>query len=119
MKGPIAPPVAQSPLSPIKLFRWARQAISGIAGPFYIVTLLALVPNVMTQYNAQLIANFIGQAQREATIADSAASAEHRPRQQPSLSQPARLPAQRARRAWAFSITCCRPTRSGPRSSSR
>ena len=64
MKGPIAPPVAQSSLSPLRLFRWARQAISGIVGPFYLITALALVTNVITQYNAQLIANFIGEAQR-------------------------------------------------------
>jgi ATP-binding cassette subfamily B protein len=66
VKGPIAPPVAQSPFSPLKLFRWARQAIAGIVGPFYLVTLLALATNLVTQYNAQLIANFIGQAQTSA-----------------------------------------------------
>ncbi len=76
MKGPIAPPIAQSPLSPVKLFRWARQAISGIVGPFYLITFLALVTNVMTQYNAQLIANFIGQAQREAAAEPRPATAE-------------------------------------------
>ncbi len=74
MKGPIAPPVAQSPLSPLKLFRWARQAISGIAKPFYLITALALVANVVTQYNAQLIANFIGQAQHE-TVSQPPAAA--------------------------------------------
>jgi ABC-type multidrug transport system fused ATPase/permease subunit len=72
VKGPIAPNVAQSRLSPLKLFRWARTAIRGITVPFYLITLLALVTNVMTQYNAQLIANFIGQAQREETVAEPA-----------------------------------------------
>ena len=73
MKGPIAPPVAQSPLSPLRLFRWARQAVAGIAGPFLLVTFLALATNLLTQYNAQLIANFIGQAQQAVPApADSA-----------------------------------------------
>jgi ABC-type multidrug transport system fused ATPase/permease subunit len=71
VKGSIAPPAAQSALSPLKLFRWARAAIRGITAPFYLVVLLALVTNVMTQYNAQLIANFIGQAQREATTEEA------------------------------------------------
>jgi ATP-binding cassette subfamily B protein len=67
VKGPIAPPVAQSPFSPLKLIRWAWQSISGIVGPFYLVTFLALATNLVTQYNAQLIANFIGQAQSSTT----------------------------------------------------
>ncbi len=73
MKGPIAPPVAQTPLSPIRLFRWARQSISGIAGSFYLITVLALATNVVTQYNAQLIANFIGQAQRQGAVSETTA----------------------------------------------
>ena len=75
VKGPVAPPAAQSPLSPVRLLRWARQAISGIVGPFYMITALALVTNVVTQYNAQLIANFIGEAQREAAAEPLPASA--------------------------------------------
>jgi ABC-type multidrug transport system fused ATPase/permease subunit len=62
LKGPIAPPVAQSPFSVVRLLRLSRQAISGIAGPFALITFLALATNIVTQYNAQLIANFIGQA---------------------------------------------------------
>ena len=63
MKGPIARPVALTPLSPRRLVRWAWQAISGIVGPFYLVTCLAVVTNIVTLYNAQLITNFIAQAQ--------------------------------------------------------
>lgn len=62
MKGPIAPPVAQSPFSVVRLLRLSKQAVSGIVGPFALVTFLALATNIVTQYNAQLIANFIGQA---------------------------------------------------------
>ena len=67
MKGPIAPPVAQSPLSLRKLFRWSTQAISGIAGPFYLITFLTLLTNLVALYNAQLITNFIAQVQRGGT----------------------------------------------------
>ena len=56
-------PVALTPLSPRRLLRWALQAITGLAGPFYLVTCLAVVTNVATLYNAQLITNFIAQAQ--------------------------------------------------------
>jgi ABC-type multidrug transport system fused ATPase/permease subunit len=56
-KGAVAPPVAQTPLSPLKLLRWARQSIAGIVGP-------------------QLIANFIGQAQREVSAPKTGASPE-------------------------------------------
>ena len=63
MRRPIAAPIAQTPLSPRRLFRWARQAIAGIALPFYLVTALALFTNLVTLYNAQLITNFIAQAQ--------------------------------------------------------
>jgi ABC-type multidrug transport system fused ATPase/permease subunit len=68
VKGPVAPPVARSRLSPGRLLRWARQAIAGIAGPFFLVTFVAISTNLVAQYNAQLIANFIGQAQRGATV---------------------------------------------------
>jgi len=56
-------PVALTPLSPRRLVRWALQAIRGISGPFYLVTCLAVVTNIVTLYNAQLITNFIAQAQ--------------------------------------------------------
>ena len=56
-------PVALTPLSPRRLVRWALQAIKGVAGPFYLVTCLAVVTNVVTLYNAQLITNFIAQTQ--------------------------------------------------------
>jgi len=69
LKGPKSAPVAHSPLSPRRLLRWARQSIAGIAGPFYLIAFLALLTNIVTQYNAQLIANFIGQAQRELSAA--------------------------------------------------
>ncbi len=85
-KGGMAPPVAQTPLSPVKLLRWARQSIAGIVGPFALITVLALATNLLTQYNAQLIANFIGQAQQEASAPKAAAApaAAEQPMQAPS-----------------------------------
>ena len=74
MRRPIAAPVAQTPLSPRRLFRWARQAIAGIALPFYFVTALALFTNLVTLYNAQLITNFIAQAQTAIASAEPSES---------------------------------------------
>jgi ABC-type multidrug transport system fused ATPase/permease subunit len=62
VKPPIGRPVAQTPLSWRRLFRWSRQSIAGIEGRFYLFTLIALFTNLITLYNAQLITNFSGQA---------------------------------------------------------
>lgn len=75
MKGPIGRPVALTPLSPRRLVRWALRAISGIAGPFYLITFLAVVTNVVTLYNAQLITNFIAQAQNSLVSQEAPATA--------------------------------------------
>ncbi len=63
--------MALTPLSPRRLLRWAWQSIAGIAGPFYLVTCLAVVTNVVTLYNAQLITNFIAQAQSSLAIQEA------------------------------------------------
>jgi ABC-type multidrug transport system fused ATPase/permease subunit len=60
------PPMAQASASPFdfsKLLRWARESIAGMAGPFVAVTALSVFTTLLSQYNAQLIANFITQAQ--------------------------------------------------------
>ena len=82
MKGPISPPVAQSPLSMLRLYRMARQAVSGIVGPFLLTMFIALATNLIMQYNAQLIANFIGQAQHDVTAATVSTASE------PAATQP-------------------------------
>jgi ATP-binding cassette, subfamily B, bacterial len=92
LKGPKSAPVAHSPLSPRRLLRWARQAIAGIAGPFYLIAFLALLTNVVTQYNAQLIANFIGQAQREISALPLPVDEEGRVAPSPSAETPAAAP---------------------------
>ncbi len=66
--------VAQAPLSWSRLFRWARQSIAGMAGRFYLITALALVTNLVTLYNAQLITNFIAQAQSSGAQEQSASA---------------------------------------------
>lgn len=64
MKASAAAPAAQSSsISFAKLFRWATQALSGIVGPFFLITFLSLMTNLVALYNAQLIANFTGQVQ--------------------------------------------------------
>lgn len=90
-------PAAQTPLSPRKLLRWSRQSIAGIGGPFYLIVVLALVTNVMTQYNAQLIANFIGQAQREITRTEPVAEAPAEATSGAQSTAPEGTPADRAR----------------------
>jgi ABC-type multidrug transport system fused ATPase/permease subunit len=47
--------------------RWAWQSVSGIVAPFYLVTFIALLTNIVALYNAQLITNFIAQAQASLT----------------------------------------------------
>lgn len=46
-----------------KLLRWARESITGMTGPFVAVTALSVFTSLLSQYNAQLIANFISQTQ--------------------------------------------------------
>ncbi len=58
-----APLQAETPLSVPKLVRWAIAAISGLTGPFFLITGIAVLSTIVVQYNAQLIAEFIGQAQ--------------------------------------------------------
>lgn len=60
------PPMAQPPAGAFdfhKLLRWAREAVAGMTGPFVAVTALSVFTALLSQYNAQLIANFISQAQ--------------------------------------------------------
>jgi ABC-type multidrug transport system fused ATPase/permease subunit len=50
-----------------RLLRWARESVSDIKGPFVAITALSVFTALFAQYNNQLIANFISQAQSGAT----------------------------------------------------
>lgn len=58
-----APPPPAGAFSFGKLLRWARESVAGMTGPFVAVTALSVFTALLGQYNAQLIANFISQAQ--------------------------------------------------------
>ncbi|HEX4297420.1 MAG TPA: ABC transporter ATP-binding protein [Devosia sp.] len=58
-----APAAANRRFSFGRLIGWALAATSGIAGPFILVTVLAILTTLLSQYNAQLITNFTGMLQ--------------------------------------------------------
>ena len=62
MKGTSVAPEEQSPISWIRLFRWARQALAGLFGPFFLITFIGLASAWMVQYNLQIVTNLIGSA---------------------------------------------------------
>lgn len=66
------PPTSEMPMSLSSMIALARRSIAGVFGPFVLVTGIGILVTVVSQYNVQLINNFIVQARTDTAPAAEA-----------------------------------------------